>query len=225
MRYALAVRRLRGAVVKEWRQEARSFSGLAVTGLFALVGGVLGGVAIYGIRPDPQLLAGLLWLILLFAGAVTLPRTFLSEDEAGTADLLRLVAPPGVAFAGKAVLACGQMLVVATLAGGALLVQAGVGIASWPLLVISLGLGAVSVGATAALCGAVASGAANRGVVAAALAVPLMLFLGSLGTTALLPAFGDSRVRVGWQAVLGLAGYAAGTLTMGPPILAAVWRR
>ncbi len=215
---------LRAAILKEWRQEARSLSGLAVTALFALVGGVLGGVAIYGFRPDPGLLAALLWLILLFAGAVTLPRTFLSEDETGTADLLRLVAPPGAAFVGKAVLAIAQMLVVATLASAALLVQAGAHVISWPLLVVSLGLGAVSVGATSALCGALASGAANRAAVAAALAVPLLLFLGSLGTTALLPALGDAR-PVGWPACLGLLGYAAGSLTLGPPLLAAVWKR
>ena len=67
------VEALRAAVWKEWRQEARSLSGLAVTASFAFIGGVLGGLALYGIDPDPQLLAALIWLILLFAGAVTLP--------------------------------------------------------------------------------------------------------------------------------------------------------
>lgn len=114
---------LRAAIRKEWRQEARSLSGLAVTASFAFIGGMLGNLSIYGIQPNPLLLAGLIWMILLFAGAVTLPRTFLVEDETGTADLLRLIAPAGTAFHGKAILASAQMLLVAALGSGPLLVS------------------------------------------------------------------------------------------------------
>lgn len=215
---------LRAAVRKEWRQEVRSLSGLAVTASFAFIGGVLGGVALYGIEPDPQLLAGLIWLILLFAGAVTLPRTFLVEDETGTADLLRLVAPAGVAFSGKAILASAQMLVVALLGAGPVLLQSETRIENPPLLIVAIALGAVGVGVTATLCGALASGAANRAAVAAAIALPLLVFLASLGTTAVLPAFGDPR-PVGWPACAGMLGWVAGAFTLGPPLLTAVWRR
>ena len=209
---------------KEWRQEARTFSGLAVTGAFALIGGILGGVALYGIEPDPQLVGAVLWLILLFAAGVTLPRTFLVEDETGTADMLRLVAPAGAAFAGKAILASAQMLVVAPLAVMPIILQSQARVADPLLLFVALALGAIGVGATAALCGAFASGAANRAAVAAAIALPLLVFLASLGTTSLLPAFGDGR-PVGWPACAGLLGWIGGVFTIGPPLLRAVWRR
>ncbi|RYG87645.1 hypothetical protein EON77_01835 [bacterium] len=209
---------------KEWRQESRSLSGLAVTASFALGGSLLTLVALYGTRGDAQLIGGLIWLVLLFAAGVTLPRTFLIEDETGTADLLRLISPAGPVFWGKAILASAQMLVIALLAAGPILLQSELKVVNPLLLVVALTLGAIGVGATATLCGALASGAANRGAVAAGLALPLLIFLASMGTTALLPALGDSR-SIGWSACLGLFGWVTGVFTIGPPILAAIWRR
>ena len=45
--------------------------------------------------------AALLWIVLLFAALSGLARVFVREEEAGTAPLLRLYAPPTAVYAGK----------------------------------------------------------------------------------------------------------------------------
>ena len=45
--------------------------------------------------------AALLWIILLFAALSGLARVFVREEEAGTAPLLKLYAPPTAVYAGK----------------------------------------------------------------------------------------------------------------------------
>lgn len=45
--------------------------------------------------------AALLWIVLLFSALTGLSRTFVREEELGTADTLRLTASPSVVYAGK----------------------------------------------------------------------------------------------------------------------------
>ncbi len=67
----------------------------AVTTLVA----VSGAVSAAGVKSDVK--AALLWIILLFAALSGLSRAFVREEEAGTANALRLAAPATAVYAGK----------------------------------------------------------------------------------------------------------------------------
>lgn len=56
--------------------------------------------------------AALLWIILLFAALSGLARVFVREEEAGTAPLLKLYAPPTAVYAGKWLFNCALVFLV-----------------------------------------------------------------------------------------------------------------
>ena len=58
--------------------------------------------------------AALLWIILLFAALSGLARVFVREEEAGTASLLKLYAPPTAVYAGKWLFNCALVFAVET---------------------------------------------------------------------------------------------------------------
>ena len=66
---------------------------------------------------EPEVQAGLLWAVLLFAALVGLSRAFVKEEESGTVHLLRLSCPAQAVLWGKA--AFNLALVVHAVGGGA----------------------------------------------------------------------------------------------------------
>ena len=71
---------------------------------------VSGAVSATGVRSDVK--AALLWIILLFAALSGLARAFVREEEAGTANALRLAAPATAVYAGKWLFNTALVLVV-----------------------------------------------------------------------------------------------------------------
>ncbi|MFQ3676725.1 MAG: heme exporter protein CcmB [Fimbriimonadaceae bacterium] len=133
---------------KEARGEFRGRSGLVTAGLFGLVAVVAVSFGTSGQRLEPTVAAGLLWVTLMFAAVIALPRALTLEEEQGTGDLLRILARPSsvywAAVAG-AVTLCGALVAHAqhrTILAGAV---------SLPLL---LPLVAIAVGATRVAFGA-----------------------------------------------------------------------
>ncbi len=90
---------------KEWRAELRSRYALNAIGLFACSTLVVVSIALgpAGVAEEARrtVLPVLLWLILLFATTMGIPRTFVHEEEVGTALALRLAARPSSLFCGK----------------------------------------------------------------------------------------------------------------------------
>ena len=81
--------------------ELRTRLALGAVALFAVTTlvAVSGAVSASGVKSDVK--AALLWIILLFAALSGLSRAFVREEEAGTANALRLAAPATAVFAGK----------------------------------------------------------------------------------------------------------------------------
>jgi heme exporter protein B len=175
-------------------------------------------------HPSGTVSASMLWVALLFSAASTLPRSFLAEEEHGTADLLRLTARPHAVFWGKSIFNALQTVVT-----GGLLSFLYLGFTNTPvnipwLFVVSLIAGCLSLASAVTLCGAIAAQAANRAVLSAAVAVPLLLPLVALGVSGMRVSLGDGFFEGGRSAALGLVGYAVATMTTGPWIFAAVWK-
>ena len=69
--------------------------------LFAVTTLVAVSAALSSASVKSEVKAALLWIVLLFAALSGLARVFVREEEAGTAPLLRLYAPPTAVYAGK----------------------------------------------------------------------------------------------------------------------------
>lgn len=69
--------------------------------LFAVTTLVAVSAALSSATVRSEVKAALLWIVLLFAALSGLARVFVREEEAGTAPLLRLYAPPTAVYAGK----------------------------------------------------------------------------------------------------------------------------
>ncbi|CAN5675870.1 heme exporter protein CcmB [soil metagenome] len=196
--------------------------------MFALTTVVTIALAFFNKNPNQgqfrDLAAALLWIALTFTSLLGLPRTFLAEEEAGTMDLLRLLARPHAVFWGKTL----YNLVQSTFLGGFVTVMflALVGVrVEFPLL-FAVGMlgGSVALSSTVTLCGAIAAPAANRSAVAAAIAVPLVLPLEQALVAATRASFGAGVLSLGWTSAYGSLGFATLALALGPVLFAAVWK-
>lgn len=214
---------------KEWRTEMRQRSGLSTAALFsftALVAIVTASsnVDFDQVRGGKTIAAGLIWVVIAFAAVVTVPRAFISEEEQGTFDLLRLTASPHAVYWGKALFSLsisgGTGLLLSLLFVG----MSSVKVAGWPLFTVSVVAGSVGMAGAVTLCGALVARAANRSALAAAIAVPLLFPLIFLGVAALRVAFGFDSLDGGWGAGAGIVCYALATYAIGPWLFAAVWK-
>ncbi|MCS7209114.1 MAG: heme exporter protein CcmB [Fimbriimonadales bacterium] len=160
---------------KDLRQEWRQRQGLTASLLMGVATVVGVGFAALGQALSSGLQAGLFWVALLFGMLPALARGFIAEEEAGTADLLRVAARPASVFWGK-------WLFHATLYGllsGVLIPLYGLLVAplagrweSWLLLWLGGGFCMTSV---LTLCSALAAQTAVRGALLAGLTFPLLL--------------------------------------------------
>lgn len=161
--------------LKDFRSEWRSRAALSAVALFSFAAPVALGYALSNLAVEPEILGGLLWVVLFFAAMVGLPRAFVKEEETGTATLLRLHIAPDAVLWGKAL---GQFaLLFATQLGAVpiflLLLKARV---EEPLtLLLCLVLGDIGLAVSSCILGAIAAQSRSKGALFPALAAPLLL--------------------------------------------------
>lgn len=212
MRGATSPWRWAREVLAVWRkdllQEWRLRQGLIASALMGVVTVVAVGFASLGAPLSEGLTAGLFWVALLFGMFPALARGFIVEEEAGTADLLRVGARPSAVFWGKwlfhftlygvltLILVPLYALVVVPLKG-----HLGGWLALWAL-------GGFCLVSVLTLCGALVARTATRGALLAVLTFPLLLPL-------LLILIGGTKTALGGQfptdSLQGVFGY---TLTL-----------
>ncbi len=217
-------REVKAVFDKEISGELRSKSGLLTTGLFGLVTVVAIAFSSYSMKLGGTLASGLMWVGLLFSAAVAMPRIFLIEEEQRTGDLLRLWARPHSVFWGKCLYNIVQMLLTGLILSALFFMLTGRDVEIPSLYFLSLVGGCASLAGAVTLCGALVAQAANRSAMAAAISVPLLLPLVALGVGSMRVSLGEGSVQSGIQAGIGLLGYSAMTLTVGPGLFAAVWK-
>ncbi|HYM82305.1 MAG TPA: heme exporter protein CcmB [Candidatus Limnocylindria bacterium] len=160
---------------KECRSEWRTRYGLNAALLFAVTSltGVSLAVGRLGDRSD--VLAGLLWIVLLFAALASLSQVFVREVEGQTMTLLRLVASPGSILAGKLLFNLAFLLVVELVTVPMFLVLMGAPPPRWGTFLGVLGLGSAGLAVTATLVGAVIAQTRGRAALFAGISLPLVL--------------------------------------------------
>jgi heme exporter protein B len=129
------------------------------------------GTAEVGARAD----AALLWLIILFASAVGLSRSFEAEEERGTTLLLQLHVTPAAVFTGKLLYNTMLTLMLAISAAIGFRILFGSVPAEPALFGIALVGGAIGLAGTSTLLGALIARASGRGPLMAVLAFPLQI--------------------------------------------------
>jgi len=210
---------------KEWRTEIRSRHGVMTAGLFSLLTVVTMALAGSTSLPAPGLAAGIVCTALLFASIISVPRTFIVEDEQGTIDLLNLLCHPSAAYFGKMVVG-----LVPTLLSGLMMTTVYVAMAGIPVerpVILALGafLTCTSLATAISLCGALVVGATNKWVLAGVASMPLLVPTIFLSVGALRVAFGEGSIGSAYQCLVGLLGLTVCWGALGPVLTAVVWPR
>lgn len=94
-------RRVYSVALKDFHSEFRTRSALNSLALFVVVSVLIILLALQGDDIDDALLSGMMWLVIFFSGMAGLSRSFVAEEERGTAMTLQLFAAPSVIFWGK----------------------------------------------------------------------------------------------------------------------------
>ena len=210
---------------KEWRSEIRSPHGLLTGGLFSLLAVVAIMVATYNMHLGPTLAAGLFWVILLFSGVASIPRSFIGEEENGTGDMLRVTADPHAVFWGKAMFNALLALVTGTVLAFLFVIVMNLKVEHPGIMVAGLAGGAIALSGAVTLCGALAARATSRQALAGAIALPLVIPVAVWGVASLRVALGEGVVNGGQVAALGLFAYGVVSNAVGPYIYAALWKK
>jgi heme exporter protein B len=209
---------------KDARTELRTRSGISSAALFSIVSVVAIALAGYGMKLSAMLGSGLLWVVLIFSSIISLPRTFVSEEESGTGDLLRLLARPHAVFWGKALFNLAQMIVTALGLSVLFFVLTSLSISLPGLYLVSLLGGCAALAGAVTLCGALVAQASNRSALVGAIGLPLLLPLVALGIGATRVAMGEGTLKSGFESAFGLWCYAAAIFAAGPHLFAAIWK-
>ena len=200
---------------KEWQLELRTRYALNTVGLFALTTLVVVSITLgpAGASEEARpFLPVLLWLILLFAASAGLPRTFVHEEEIGTAIALRLTARPSSLFCGKALYNLTLILALEIL-----IVPLFIGLLQLPVaapieLFLILLLGGYGLAIASTLIAAMVAQARAQAPLFAVLAFPILLPLlkfavdATLGTVSNEPADALIRLIFSFDAMLNIGG-------------------
>ncbi len=164
---------------KEWRTELRTRHALNSLLLFALSTLVVVGLALgpLGTRPSDRgaALPAVLWLILLFAAAAGLPRSFAQEEEMHTATALRLAATPSSLYCGKLLYAITLLAALEALVVPLYLAMVQLPVARPAPLAAALLAGGYGLAAGSTLVAAIVAQARGKAALFSVLAFPVLV--------------------------------------------------
>jgi heme exporter protein B len=164
---------------KDWRCEFRTRYALNTVALFAFTTLVVVSVSLGPLGTSRSqgtpVLPVLLWLILLFAAAAGLPRTFTREEETHTATALRLAATPSAVFVGKLLYGTTLMAALEILVAPVFLAMVSLTVEAPGLLIATLAAGGYGLAAASTLIAAIIAQAQARSTLFSVLAFPVLL--------------------------------------------------
>jgi heme exporter protein B len=160
---------------KECRSEWRTRYGLNAALLFSVTTLTAVSFAVGRLTDRTDLLAGLLWVVLLFASLASLSHAFVREVEGRTMTLLRLVASPTAIALGKLLFNLLFLAVLEAVTVPLFLVLMGAPAPRWGPFLVILGLGSLALATSSTLVGAVIAQTRGRGALFAGVSLPLLL--------------------------------------------------
>ncbi len=164
---------------KDVRTELRTRVALSTLLLFSICVLVLAGYAVgpTSLAPEdrPTVNSVLLWIVLFFSALSGLARSFVTEEETGTAHALRLTAPPAAVLLGKLLFNLALLLVVNIVVVPLFLAMLSFDIAGPALFVTLLVLGDLALASASTFVAAIVAKAQSKGSLFPVLAIPLLL--------------------------------------------------
>lgn len=162
--------------LKDWQSELRTRYAISALLMFVLttISIVLFALGTEG--APAHALAGMLWVVIFFSGMSGLARTFVTEEERGTAMTLQLTAAPSAVYTGK--LLFNLVLVYAVNAVAVLLffffIQ-GFEVRTPSIFLLTLFLGSTGLAVMSTLIAAIIAKANTKGTLFPVLSFPLLL--------------------------------------------------
>lgn len=169
-----------GAVLlKDLRCEIRTRHTLNSVLLFSVACVVLVSFVLGGFAPGEDLssavYACLLWIIILFSSSTGMTRSFLREEDGGTAVLLRLSSRPSAVFMGKTAFNALLLLGINGLSVPFFVFMVGLRVHSPFWFVLNIFMGVVGLAGASTLVAAMICKAQARGTLFAALSFPVLI--------------------------------------------------
>lgn len=209
---------------KDLRVELRNR--YAVNPLLLFVLGAL-MLVLFSIGPQPvsaRVQSALLWIVMLFAASIGLGRSFVAEEEQGTALLLRLNVGPSSVFVGKLLFNLLLVCTLTVLAVAAFLFLLNISVEAPGLFAVTVALGTVGLASATTVLAAIVARAARGGPLLPVLLLPLLVPLLVSGTSATRKAIVGRPWIQAQDELLTLIGFAGATLSAGVVLFDYVWQ-
>ena len=202
---------------KDWHSELRTRYAISALVMFIIttIAIILFSIGREGASADA--LSGMLWVVIFFASMSGLSRTFVAEEERGTAMTLQLMATPSAVLFGKLlfnlVLVLGLNLLAVVLYS--LLIE-GFVIRTYSIFVVAIMLGSFGLAAASTIIAAIIAKANTKGTLYPVLSFPILLplLLTVINATRLAAegafveeAFGEFQVLVSYIVVICATSY------------------
>ena len=208
MSMSRSVRTIAAILRKECRSEWRTRWGLNAALLFSVTALTAVSFAVGRLSDRTDVLAGLLWVVLLFAALASLSHAFVREVEGNTLSLLRRVASPMEIATGKLLFNLLFLGVLEIVTVPLFLVFMGAPPPRWGTFLALLGAGSAALALSSTLIGALIAQTRGRGALFAGVSFPLLLPVlaaavrGTRVQWQNLPATGELNLLIAYTAAL-----------------------
>lgn len=170
------IRATAAVFLKDWHAELRTRYAISALAMFVVTTISMILFALSSEPASPEVLAGMLWVVLFFAAMSGLSRTFVMEEERGTAMTLQLQARPSAVYFGKLLfnLVLGAGVTLLTVVLYALLIDGFVVRSVW-VFIAGITLGSTGLAAASTIIAAIIARANTKGTLYPVLSFPIVL--------------------------------------------------
>lgn len=172
---------------------------------------------------DPTPKSGLAWIVILFAALSALGRSFISETDKNTFDLLRIYAKGSSVYVGKLFFNAIFTLFINTTTFLLYSFLVDLRVVSWQAFFVMLLLGTLGLSSVSTMTAAIVSQADRKGAVFSVLSIPLFVPLILLLTRVTKAAFIDGLPNGFNTDLTALVGFVGVTVTAGIILFDFIW--
>ena len=214
-----------GIAAKDAASELKARYALNALGMFVVTVVAIMLFATAGETLSTGTLAGVLWIVIFFSAMAGLGRSFVSEEERGTAMFLRLVAPTSAVLNGKLLFNVLLLLAVNIATVGVFLLLMNVAVKTFSLFILTVLAGTVGLASASTIVAAIIAKANAKNALYPVLAFPLLVPLVMLVVDATRMAFdGIPLYSEGGRDVVLMVAYSAAVIGASTIVFDVVWK-
>lgn len=221
----MLIRQILAVFRKDVRSELRTRYALSTIGMFVLTSVALVAFATREQQLSREVSAALFWIVLFFSATTGLARSFVAEEERGTAVLLRISASATAVFFGKMLFnATLSLAVFATSSVLLTLMIPDIRIASYGLLLLTIATGSLAMASSTTILSAIIARSRTRGALFPILAFPILLPLVVAGVELVEHALRGTSFAYAWNGIAILSSYTVVVSTVSLFLFDFVWK-